>query len=74
MSFSRAAASNEDARNKVEDLQTQSAERGIVMHQTNISAEQIKNQLPIFNGASSLSVLDALDTWKKKLANAGIHK
>ena len=44
------------------------------MHQTNISAEQIKTQLPIFNGASSLSVLDALDTWTKKLANAGIHK
>ena len=32
------------------------------------------NKSKISNGASSLSVLDALDTWKKKLANAGIHK
>ena len=72
--FSRAAASNKDAHKKVKDLQTLSVERGIVMQQTNISPEQIKAQLPFFNGASSLSVLDALDTWIKNLTNAGIHR
>ena len=72
--FSRAAASNDDAHKKVKDLQTLSAERGIVMQQTNISPEQIKAQLPIFTGASPLSILDALDTWIKSLTNAGIHR
>ena len=37
--FSRAAASNNDAQNKVKDLKALSAERGIVMQQTNISPE-----------------------------------
>ena len=30
--------------------------RGIVTHQTNISSDQVKNQLPIFTGESSLSM------------------
>ena len=61
--FSRAAASNDDAHKKVKDLQTLSAERGIVMQQTNISPEQNKALLPFFNGALSLSALDALDRY-----------
>ena len=61
--FSRAAASNKDAHKKVKDLQTLSVERGIVMQQTNISPEQNKALLPFFNGALSLSVLDALDRY-----------
>ena len=44
------------------------------MQQTNISPQQIKAQLPIFTVASSLSILDALDTWIKSLTNAGIHR
>ena len=48
--------------------------RGIVTHQTNIDAEQVKSQLPIFNGTSSLSTLDASDTWIKILKNSGFHK
>ena len=44
------------------------------MQQTNISPEQIKAQLPFFNGASSLSLLDALDNWKRRTTKAGIHK
>ena len=42
------------------------------MRQTNISPEQIKPLLRIFKGALSLSILDALDTWKKKLIDACI--
>ena len=72
--FSRATAGNNDAQDKVKSLKALSAERGIVMQQTNISPEQIKAQLPIFTGASSLSILDALDTWIKSLTNAGIHR
>ena len=56
------------------DLKALSAERGIVIQQTNISPDQIKALLPISNGASSLSILDALDTWRKNLTNSGIHK
>ena len=62
MDFSRATAGNNNVQDKVESLKTLSAERGIVMHQTNISPEQVKAQLPVFTGASSLSVVDALDT------------
>ena len=48
--------------------------RGIVTHQTNIDTEQVKSQLPIFTGSSSLSIMDASDTWTKILKNSGIHK
>ena len=74
MEFSLEMARNNNAQEKVESLKTLSVERGIIMRQTNISPEQIKPLLPIFNGASSLSILDAVDTWKKTLINAGIHK
>ena len=72
--FSIATADNNDAQDKVESLKALAVERGKIMRQTNISPEQIKTLLPIFNGASSLSILDAVDTWKKTLINAGIHK
>ena len=36
--------------------------------------EEIKLLLPIFNGVSSLSLVDAIDTWKKTLTKAGIHE
>ena len=48
--------------------------RGIVTHQTNIDAEQVKSQLPIFNGTSSISIVDASDTWVKILKNSGFHR
>ena len=48
--------------------------RGIVTHQTNIDTEQVKSQLPIFTGSSSISIVDASDTWIKILKNSGIHR
>ena len=51
-----------------------SADRGIVMHPTNVNPDQVKSQLPIFTGTSSLSIVDAIDTWTKILSNAGIHR
>ena len=44
------------------------------MRQTNINPDQVKAQLPIFTGTSSLTVIDAMDTWTKILTNAGIHR
>ena len=58
----------------MESLKTLSADRGILMHPTNINQDQVKSQLPIFTGTSSLSVIDAMDTWTKILTNAGIHR
>ena len=34
----------------------------------------MKSQLPIFTGNSSLSIVDAIDTWTKILSNSGIHR
>ena len=65
---------NEKARNKVSDMKSRLTNRGVVTHQTNISSDQVKSQLPIFNGESSLSILDASDTWMNILKNSGIHR
>ena len=65
---------NEKVRDKVLDMKSRLSSRGIVTHQTNISSDQVKNQLPIFTGESSLSILDASDTWTNILKNSGIHR
>ena len=54
---------NEEARAKVTDMKNRLSSRGIVTHQTNISTDQVKTQLPIFSGNTSISILDASDTW-----------
>ena len=59
---------NEKARDKVLDMKSRLPSRGIVTHQTNISSDQVKNQLPIFTGESTLSILDASDTWTNILS------
>ena len=48
--------------------------RGIVTHQTNISTDQVKTQLPVFSGSTSISIIDAIDTWTNILKNSGIHR
>ena len=55
-------------------MKSRLSSRGIVTHQTNISTDQIKSQLPTFDGESSLSILDAVDNWKSILKNAGVHR
>ena len=65
---------NEKARDKVSDMKSRLSNRGIVTHQTNINSDQVKNQLPIFTGETSLSILDASDTWTNILKNSGIHR
>ena len=65
---------NGKARSRVTDMKNRLTDRGIVTHQTNIPHEQVKSQLPIFNGESSLSILDASDTWESILKNAGVHR
>merc|ERR1711999_49626 len=62
------------ARNKVEQMKTQLSERGIVTQNTSVNSDQIKSQLPIFTGDSSLSILDAKQTWQGILKNAGVHR
>ena len=65
---------NEKARTKISDMKECLTSRGVVTHQTNISSDQIKSQLPIFNGETSISILDASNTWESILKNAGIHR
>ena len=65
---------NEKARDKVLYMKNRLSNRGIVTHQTNISTDQVKSQLPIFTGGSSLLILDASDTWTNILKNSGIHR
>ena len=55
-------------------MKTRLSDRGIITHQTNISSDQVKGQLPIFTGESSLSILDASDTWENILKNSGVHR
>ena len=74
MAFSQETRKNTDAKEKVESLKNLLTTRGIVTQQTNIDTEQVKSQLPIFTGNSSLSIMDASDTWTKILKNSGIHK
>ena len=62
------------SQDRVESLKTLSADRGIVRHPTNINPDQVKSQLPIFTGTSSLFVIDAIDTLNKIPSNAGIHR
>ena len=64
---------NNKARDRVAEMRSRLSTRGVVTHQTNISTDQIKSQLPTFNGESSLSILDAVDTWESILKNAGVH-
>ena len=65
---------NEKARDKVQEMKTRLSNRGVVTQQTNLNSDQVENQLPIFNGESSLSILDASDTWESILKNAGVHR
>ena len=65
---------NEEARTKVTDMKNLLSSRGIVTHQTNIDTDQVKTQLPIFTGSSSISIIDASDTWVNILKNSGIHR
>ena len=58
----------------VEKLKNPLSSKGVVTHQTNIDTELVKSQLPIFTGSSSLSIMDANDTWIKILKNSGIHR
>ena len=44
------------------------------MISTNITIVQIKDQLPIFSGQSSITLIDALETYKTHLKKAGIPK
>ena len=72
--FVEVTKKNEKARNKVQEMKNRLSNRGIITHQTNISSDQVKSQLPIFTGESSLSILDASDTWTNILKSSGIHR
>ena len=72
--FIEVTRKNVEAQDKVVKLKNLLSSRGIVTHQTNIDAEQVKSQLPIFNGTSSISIVDASDTWVKILKNSGFHR
>ena len=74
VTFIEETRKNEEARNKVLDMKNRLSSRGIVTHQTNISTDQVKTQLPVFSGSTSISIIDAIDTWTNILKNSGIHR
>ena len=73
-SFCDKSASNQELEDKLKSLQQQSQDQGINIHPTNITIDQIKSQLRTFDGVLSLTMVDALDSYKKRLGRAGIHK
>ena len=72
--FIETAKKNDKAREKVEKMKTRLSARGIVTQHTGVNSDQVKSQLPIFTGDSSLSIIDASDLWETILKNAGIHR
>merc|ERR1712102_53956 len=64
---------NDEARKKAEEMKTLLSTKGIVTQQTNVSSDHLKTQLPVFDGESSLSILEAIDTWRRIFKNAGVH-
>ena len=60
--FIETARKNTKAKDKVEQMKTQLSERGVVTQQTSVNSDQVKGQLPIFTGDSSISILDASET------------
>ena len=50
VAFIEKTRKNEKARDKVLDMKNRLSNRGIVTHQTNISTDQVKSQLPVFYG------------------------
>ena len=72
--FIETAKKNNKARDKVERMKTRLSARGVVTQQTKVNSDQVKSQLPIFTGDSSLSIVDASDTWQTILKDAGIHQ
>ena len=72
--FVEEARDNDKARERATEMKNRLSSRGIVTQQTNISTDHVKSQLPTFNGESSLSILDAVDTWKSIFKNAGAHR
>ena len=72
--FLEKARQNTKAKDKVEKMKTQLSERGVVTQNTSVNSHHIKTQLPIFTGDSSLSILDAKQTWQGILKKAGVHR
>ena len=64
---------NDEARKKAEEMKALLSTKGIVTQQTNVSSDYLKTQLPVFDGESSLSILEAIDTWRRIFKNAGVH-
>ena len=64
---------NDEAREKANKMKELLSSKGIVTQQTNVSSDYLKSQLPIFDGESSLSILDAIDSWRSIFKNAGAH-
>ena len=64
---------NDEARKKAEKMKTLLSTKGIVTQQNTVSSDYLKTQLPVFDGESSLSILEAIDTWRRIFKNAGVH-
>ena len=72
--FCEASQNDSILNTKIAEDMKEVTERGLSKHQANMSAEDIKSIIPIFDGESSLSILDAFDIYKKILSKSGISK
>ena len=72
--FSEESSGTQQLADKLEEDKEHLIERGLSKHPTNMTIEQMKTLLPTFNGESSLTVVNALDTYRKKLSKSGINR
>jgi len=74
MRFSEESDGTQQLADKLEEDKEHLIERGLSKHPTNMTVEQVKTLLPTLNGDSSLTVVDALDTYRKRLSKSGINR
>ena len=72
--FREETRGNRDATERVIRLQKLSKEEGVGIETATISIDQLLPQMPEFSGTTSLTILDALDTWNNRLKSARINK
>ena len=72
--FCEASQLNTVLNNKMSEAMNEVTKRGLSEHQANMRPEDIKSIIPVFDGESSLSVLDAFDIYKTKLSKSGISR
>ena len=74
LTYCQFTAKNQDLENKLQALRLQTSQRGINLVSTYITIDQIKDQPPVFSRQSSVTLIDALENYRRHLTKAGIPK